>query len=43
MKVGVCIKSTPDADTRLKIAAGGTGLEFNPDGDFIHVRELIHA
>lgn len=27
MKVGVCIKSTPDADTRLKIAAGATGIE----------------
>jgi electron transfer flavoprotein beta subunit len=27
MKVGVCIKSTPDADTRIKIAAGATGIE----------------
>ncbi len=27
MKVGVCIKSTPDADTRLKVAAGATGIE----------------
>lgn len=27
MKVGVCIKSTPDADTRIKIAADGNGID----------------
>ncbi len=27
MKVGVCIKSTPDTDTRIKIAGGGEGID----------------
>jgi electron transfer flavoprotein beta subunit len=27
MKVGVCVKSTPDTDTRVKIAGGGEGID----------------
>jgi electron transfer flavoprotein beta subunit len=27
VKVGVCIKSTPDTDTRIKIAGGGDGID----------------
>jgi electron transfer flavoprotein beta subunit len=27
VKVGVCIKSTPDTDTRVKIAGGGEGID----------------
>ena len=29
MKIGVCIKSTPDTDTRIQIDGSGTGIENN--------------
>lgn len=29
MKIGVCIKSTPDTDTRIQIADGGNGIADN--------------
>ena len=28
MKIGVCIKSTPDTDARIKVQADGSGIDF---------------
>lgn len=37
------LQSVLVALSELHIAAGGGGLEFKPDGDFLHVRELVKS